>query len=176
MTLRAATAGATKGRQRRYKRPTKLRRRHLRWRPLRRRRLRRCCLRRRHLRRRPLRRWAGFTGLGAVVCGGFSSCPWDFFRACVGWSRVKKTRGEHWMRRIFATISSGGRVACAYEYCDPVPALPNGYHIIPFTYPWVFFYPIPVPLMGFYPPGTRVIGTHCHPVGDTSSIAPSILK
>jgi hypothetical protein len=45
----------------------------------------------------------------------------------------------------------------------PIPTLPNGYNIFPFVYPWVIFYPIPVLLLGFYPPGTRVMGTHCHP-------------
>ena len=34
-----------------------------------------------------------------------------------------------------------------YELYDPipVPSLPDGYDIFPFTYPWVIFYPIPLP-------------------------------
>jgi hypothetical protein len=50
-----------------------------------------------------------------------------------------------------------------YGFYDlPVPGTPNGYDIIPFTYLWVIFCPIPVLLMGFYPPDTRVMGIHCH--------------
>jgi hypothetical protein len=35
-----------------------------------------------------------------------------------------------------------------------VPALPDGYAILLFTYPWVIIYHIPVLLMDFYPPGS----------------------
>jgi hypothetical protein len=52
-----------------------------------------------------------------------------------------------------------------YGYYNPipVPVLPDGYDILPFTYPWVIFCHILILLMGIYPPGTRLMGTHCHP-------------
>ena len=58
-----------------------------------------------------------------------------------------------------------GTWVCGYGSYDPipVPALPDGFQISLFTYPWVNFYSKPVLLLGFYPPGTWVMGTHCHP-------------
>jgi hypothetical protein len=65
----------------------------------------------------------------------------------------------------------------------PVPAPPDGYQFFSFMYPWVLFCPIPALLLGIYPPGTRVMGTHCHPYmgpgragGNPGELSPAQLR
>jgi hypothetical protein len=52
------------------------------------------------------------------------------------------------------------------------PFYPMGVSLLLFRYPWAIFFPILVLLMGFYPTGTRVMGTHCHPFKPSSCSVP----
>jgi hypothetical protein len=63
-----------------------------------------------------------------------------------------------------------GTWVCGYRFYDliPIPTLTDRYNIFLFTNPWIIFCPIYVLLLGFYPTGTRVMGTHCHPSAYTS--------
>jgi hypothetical protein len=55
-----------------------------------------------------------------------------------------------------------GKWVCGYGFYDliPIPTLPGGHDIFPFTNSWVL---LPVLLLVFYPAGTRFMSTHCHP-------------
>jgi hypothetical protein len=50
----------------------------------------------------------------------------------------------------------------------PIPTLPDGHDIFPFTNLWVIFCSIPVLLLDFYPTGKWVIGNHCHPYSQSN--------
>lgn len=53
------------------------------------------------------------------------------------------------------------RMGYAFPY--PYPLYPTGTEFFPFTYQWVKFLAQTRALMGIYPPGKPVMGTHCHP-------------